>query len=86
MADCPPDYAEAIQAVRGSLSKLGEIIVNAAEASEGWVSPEGWRTLAEVMEAPDANPGAEIDAEAISALMLISTASIARRGRGIPWR
>jgi crotonobetaine/carnitine-CoA ligase len=67
-----PDYAEAIQAVRGKLPKLAEIIVNTTEASEGWSPPAGWRTLAEVMEASDANPGVEIDAEAISALMYTS--------------
>jgi crotonobetaine/carnitine-CoA ligase len=75
-----PDYVEAIQAVRGSLSKLGAVIVNAAEAPPGWRPPQGWRTLAEVMEAPDANPGVEIKGEAISALMYTSGTTGAPKG------
>jgi crotonobetaine/carnitine-CoA ligase len=69
---CHPDYAEAIQAIRGELEKLEQIVVNTREASEEWTPPEGWRTLAQVMEASDANPGVEVDGEAISALMYTS--------------
>jgi crotonobetaine/carnitine-CoA ligase len=69
---CHPDYAEAIQAIRGALPKLQEIVLNTTEVPEGGAPPKGWRRLAEVMEAPDANPGMEIDGEAISALMYTS--------------
>jgi acyl-CoA synthetase (AMP-forming)/AMP-acid ligase II len=53
---CHPDYADAIQAVCGPLPRLEQIVVNTAEAPQEWRPPEGWRTLAEVMEAADANP------------------------------
>jgi len=69
---CHPDYIEAIQAISGSLPKLQKIVVNATEEPGGWRPPEGWQTLDEVMEASDANPGVEIDGEAISALMYTS--------------
>jgi crotonobetaine/carnitine-CoA ligase len=77
---CHPDYVEAIQAVRDALPKLRHIIVNTAEAPAGWAPPEGWQTLAEVMEASDANPGVEIDPEAISALMYTSGTTGAPKG------
>ncbi len=69
---CHPDYVEAIQAICGELPKLQQIVVNATEAPDAWKPPEGWRRLAEVTEASDANPGVEIDEEAISALMYTS--------------
>jgi len=69
---CHPDYGEAIQAICGALPKLQQIVVNTADAPEGWRLPQGWRTLAEVMETSDANPAVEIDGEAISALMYTS--------------
>ena len=77
---CHPDYAEAIQAIRGSLSKLEQIVVNTSEAPDGWKPPEGWRRLAEVMEASDADPGVEIDEEAISGLMYTSGTTGAPKG------
>ena len=33
---CHPDYVDAIQAVRGALPKLGQILVNTTESPEGW--------------------------------------------------
>ena len=77
---CHPDYAEVIQAILDSLSKLKQIVVNTAEAPEGWAVPEGWQTLAEVLEASDANPGVEIDQEAIAALMYTSGTTGAPKG------
>lgn len=77
---CHPDYAEAIQAVRSSLSKLTQIVVNTAEASDGWTPPESWQTLAGVTEASQANPGVPIDGEAISALMYTSGTTGAPKG------
>ncbi len=77
---CHPDHIEAIQAVRHSLSKLAEIVVNTTEAPQGWTPPEGWRTLAQVMEAPDDDPAVEIDGEAISGLMYTSGTTGAPKG------
>jgi crotonobetaine/carnitine-CoA ligase len=77
---CHPDYASAIQAIRGSLLKLEEIVVDTTEVSEGWAPPEGWRTLHRVMDAPDENPGVEIDGEAICALLYTSGTTGAPKG------
>jgi crotonobetaine/carnitine-CoA ligase len=77
---CHPDYVEAIQAVRDKLGKLREIIVNTTEAPDGWEPPAGWRTLAQVMEAPDTNPDAEVQEGAISGLMYTSGTTGAPKG------
>jgi len=77
---CHPDYVEVIQTIRDSLTKLEVVIVNTSEAPEEWSPPQGWRTLAEVMETSDANPGVEIDGEAISALMYTSGTTGAPKG------
>jgi crotonobetaine/carnitine-CoA ligase len=77
---CHPDYLEAIQAVRESLPKLREIVVDTLEAPDDWVLPDGWRTLADVMDAPDSNPGVEIDPEALSGLLYTSGTTGAPKG------
>jgi crotonobetaine/carnitine-CoA ligase len=77
---CHPDYADAIGAIRDSLTELREIVVDATEAPEGWTPPQGWRTLAQVMDAPDENPGVEIDGEAICALLYTSGTTGAPKG------
>ena len=77
---CHPDYAEVIEAVRGSLSGLREIVVDETETPDGWARPDGWRTLAEVMDAPDTNPGVEIDPDALSGLMYTSGTTGAPKG------
>jgi crotonobetaine/carnitine-CoA ligase len=77
---CHPDYADAIRVIRDSLPKLEEIVVDATEAPEGWSPPQGWRTLAQVMDAPDENPGVEIDGEAICALLYTSGTTGAPKG------
>jgi len=69
---CHPDYEGAIHAIRDSLVKLEEIVVDTREAPEGWAPPEGWRRLDRVMDAADENPGVEIDGEAICALLYTS--------------
>jgi crotonobetaine/carnitine-CoA ligase len=77
---CHPDYADAIGAIRDSLTELQEIVVDATEAPEGWTPPRGWRTLAQVMDAPDENPDVEIDGEAICALLYTSGTTGAPKG------
>jgi crotonobetaine/carnitine-CoA ligase len=56
------------------------VVVNTTEAPEGWVPPAGWLTLDELMIAPDEDPGAEIDPEAISAIMYTSGTTGAPKG------
>ncbi len=57
---CHPDYLEAIQAIRGSLSKLEQIVVEChRRRRRDWKPPEGWRALAGLMQASDANPAGE---------------------------
>ena len=77
---CHPDYVEAIQTIRDSLAKLRHIVVNATEAPPAWTPPRGWRTLAQVMDASDANPAVAIDGEAIFALMYTSGTTGAPKG------
>jgi crotonobetaine/carnitine-CoA ligase len=77
---CHPDYADAIRVIRDALPELEEIVVDATEAPEGWSPPQGWRTLAQVMDAPDGNPGVEIDGEAICALLYTSGTTGAPKG------
>jgi len=67
-----PDYEQAVEAVSGSLGKLRQIVVDASEAPAGWKPAPGWLTLTQVMQASDANPGVDIDGEAMSALMYTS--------------
>jgi crotonobetaine/carnitine-CoA ligase len=77
---CHPDYVEAIQAIRDSLPKLREIVVDTRDADSAWSPPAGWRTLDEVMQASDANPGVEIDPRAISGIMYTSGTTGAPKG------
>ena len=76
---CHPDYAEAVQAIRDQLPSLREIVVDTTEA-EDWEPPAGWCTLAQAMDAPDTNPGVEIEDGAISALMYTSGTTGAPKG------
>jgi crotonobetaine/carnitine-CoA ligase len=77
---CHPDLVEAVQAVRDSLPKLQQIVVNTTEAADDWPVPEGWIALAQLMDASEANPGVEIDPEGISALMYTSGTTGAPKG------
>jgi crotonobetaine/carnitine-CoA ligase len=77
---CHPDYADAVVAITPSLPKLGKVIVNTTGVPDGGEPPEGWHTLAQVMEAPDSNPGVEIDREAISSLLYTSGTTGAPKG------
>jgi crotonobetaine/carnitine-CoA ligase len=76
---CHPDYVEAIQAIRDSLPDVREIIVDASGTSE-WLPPKGWRTLHQVMQASDGNPGVEIDPDALSVLLYTSGTTGAPKG------
>ena len=75
-----PDYRENIQTIAGSLGKLEKIVVDASEAPAAWAAPAGWLTLAQLMEASDENPDAQIDEEAMSALMYTSGTTGAPKG------
>lgn len=74
-----PDFADAIVAIRDGLPKIREIVLDTAERPDAEV-PDGWRTLAEVMDASDENPGVEIDPSAISAIMYTSGTTGAPKG------
>lgn len=76
---CHPDYVAAVSAIRDRLPKLREIVVDTTEARDAHV-PEGWRTLEQVMDAPDADPDAEVRFGAISALMYTSGTTGAPKG------
>lgn len=69
---CDPGYAETIQAILGELPKIKEIVIDATYAPEGFAVPDGWKTLAEVMDVPDAGPGVEINQDAMSSLLYTS--------------
>jgi crotonobetaine/carnitine-CoA ligase len=77
---CHPDYVDAIQSIRGSLPGLREIVVDTTGAAEDWEPPRDWRTLAQVMDAPDRNPDVEIDLEALSGLLYTSGTTGAPKG------
>jgi crotonobetaine/carnitine-CoA ligase len=77
---CHPDYVDTVNGIRDSLSKLSQVIVDATEAPAGWAPPEGWLTLAQLMDAPDENLGVAVDPEAISALMYTSGTTGAPKG------
>ncbi len=74
-----PDFADSIAAIRDGLPKIREIVLDTTERADAKV-PEGWRTLAEVMEASDTNPGVTIDPGAISAIMYTSGTTGAPKG------
>jgi crotonobetaine/carnitine-CoA ligase len=77
---CHADYVETVQDVLGLLPKLAKVVVNATETPDGWAPPEGWLTLAQLMDASEESPGAEIDPEAISAIMYTSGTTGAPKG------
>ncbi len=75
-----PDFVEPILALRPSLAKLREIVVDATEAPEGFRLPPGWRTLSELMDAPETSPGAEIPMGATSSILYTSGTTGAPKG------
>jgi crotonobetaine/carnitine-CoA ligase len=77
---CHPEYVETVQEIRELVPNIREIVVNTTEAPGGWNPPEGWRTLAEAMDAPDTNPDAKIDPDAISGLLYTSGTTGAPKG------
>ena len=54
--------------------------MDTTEAPGAWTQPAGWRTLAELMDAPDRNPGVEIDLDALAGLMYTSGTTGAPKG------
>lgn len=77
---CHPDYVDAVQGVRGELLSLREIVIDTRDAGPGCATPAGWRTLAEVMDAPDTDPDADIPVGGISAIMYTSGTTGAPKG------
>jgi crotonobetaine/carnitine-CoA ligase len=77
---CHPDYAEAIQDIRDSIPQIVHIVVNTTETPGDWKVPEGWITLAEVMDASEENPGAEIRDGEMSMLLYTSGTTGAPKG------
>jgi len=75
-----PDYQDVILDIADSLGKLKQIVVDASEAPADWAAPAGWITLAQLMDASDAEPEAGIDDEAMSALMYTSGTTGAPKG------
>lgn len=69
---CDPDRTDAILSILPELPKIRNVVVDTTDARSDFVTPEGWRSLAEVMDAPDSDPHVEIDPEAISNLLYTS--------------
>ncbi|MCZ7536959.1 MAG: AMP-binding protein [Acidimicrobiia bacterium] len=74
-----PDFADSVAAVAGDLPKVRTFVLDTTESPDAAV-PEGWTTLAEVMDASDADPGVAIDPGAISAIMYTSGTTGAPKG------
>lgn len=77
---CGWEYADRVSKIESELTKLTSIVVDDAGAPDDWKRPEAWLTLADVMDAPETDPGIEIDPEAISALMYTSGTTGAPKG------
>jgi crotonobetaine/carnitine-CoA ligase len=76
---CHPDFAEAIEAVRDQLPDLREVVVDTTEAPD-WTPTAGWRTLAELMDAPDTTPDVKVELGQISGIMYTSGTTGAPKG------
>ena len=74
-----PDFVDSIAAIKDGLPQVREFVLDTTERPGAKV-PGGWRTLAEVMDAPDAEPGVAIDPTAISAIMYTSGTTGAPKG------
>ncbi len=74
-----PDFVPAVEAIRSGIPKVREIVLDTTERPDAPI-PAGWRTLAQVMHASQASPGAEIDPSAISAIMYTSGTTGAPKG------
>ncbi|MCZ7528422.1 MAG: AMP-binding protein [Acidimicrobiia bacterium] len=75
-----PEHAEALTAVLDGAPGIREVVVDTTIAPDGWPVPAGWRTLATVMDAPDADPRVEIDPGAPNAIMYTSGTTGAPKG------
>jgi crotonobetaine/carnitine-CoA ligase len=74
-----PGCVDAITAIADGIPKIREFVLDTTEHPDARV-PEGWRTLAEVMDASAENPGVAIDPSAISAIMYTSGTTGAPKG------
>lgn len=75
-----PERADAMQAVSEGTPGVRRVVVAERDTPTDWVRPEGSSTLAELMDAPDDEPGARIDPSAISAIMYTSGTTGAPKG------
>lgn len=66
---CDPIYVEALQAALGDFPTT---IIDTTYAPEDFSTPQGWKTLAEVMDSPDTSPDVEINPDAMSSLLYTS--------------
>ncbi len=77
---CHPEYVETVLDVLPSLPKLKHVVIDTTEAGPDFEPPAGWVRLSQVMDAPDTNPGVEVQAGAISGLMYTSGTTGAPKG------
>jgi crotonobetaine/carnitine-CoA ligase len=75
-----PARVDAVASVATGTPQVRRFVVDATDAPGGWTPPQGWSTLAEVMGAPDTEPRASIDPDAISAIMYTSGTTGAPKG------
>lgn len=80
MLVCHPDFTEAIEEVRGSLSKLKHIVIDTTGTGPGYQPPDGWIKLSEVMDASPEDPGRPIQQGSISGIMYTSGTTGAPKG------
>ena len=77
---CHPEYADAIEEVRGSLPSLHHIVIDTTAAGADYVPPNGWIRLSEVMDNPEEGPAATVQMGAISGIMYTSGTTGAPKG------
>ena len=75
-----PEYLDAVAAVQSELGQITNFVVDTQRAADGWTPPDGWLTLDQVLDAPDDDPGSEIDPGGISAIMYTSGTTGAPKG------
>jgi crotonobetaine/carnitine-CoA ligase len=75
-----PARSEAVGAVAAGIPQVRHVVVDTTDAPEGWTVPEEWLSLSTVMDAPDDEPEATVDPQAIAAIMYTSGTTGAPKG------